>query len=135
MDDGQSLVTDLEDLFCELDKLVQRHREAEAYDRARERTEFLLARLQELLQSLDALYAICMDAVSRGGVDGQQLWRRTCAELRNSLPVVLAAPGRSLITGDVELLSMVSCLGGAQSLVRERHMLASAQRGQPNGTL
>jgi hypothetical protein len=118
--DEASLTRALETAFEELDGLVVGHRQALAYEAARERTDYLLARLRELRAALGALRADCLAIDGRGGTYGEQLWSRTCSELRDAMPAGLDSLGRALVAGDSALLDVVAYLGAALALVRER---------------
>ena len=111
----------LQDLFKEVDRLAERHREALEYVAASERTMFLHGRMQLLQQALRELReaAALLRAIS-GDRGGEELWRQTCAELRSRTPVNLLAPGRALVAGGLDLLWLVDYTGASTALATER---------------
>jgi hypothetical protein len=117
----QLLSDTLRDLFKEIDRLAERHREALEYEAASERTAFLHARMQVLHQALRELReaAALLRAVSsdRGG---ERLWRQTCADLRSRAPTDLLAPGRAIVAGGLDLLRLVDYTGASTALAIER---------------
>ena len=111
----------LGDLFKEVDRLAERHREALEYVSASERTMFLHGRMQSLHQALSELReaAALLRSIS-GNRGGEELWQQTCAELRSRAPADLLAPGRTIVAGGLDLLWLVDYTGASTALAYER---------------
>jgi hypothetical protein len=122
----------LRDLFKEVDRLAERHREALEYVAASERTAFLHTQMQSLRQTLSELRAAAALVRSiRGDRSGEELWRQTCADLRSHAPPDLLAPGRALVAGSLDLLQLVEYTGASAALARERrdHLVGQIAQG------
>jgi hypothetical protein len=111
----------LGDLFKEVDRLAERHREALEYVAASERTAFLHARMRSLHQALSELReaAALLRAIGGDG-GGEELWRQTCADVRSRAPADLLAPGRAIVAGGLDLLWLVDYTGASTALATER---------------
>lgn len=118
----------LQELFQEVDRLAERHREALEYEEASERTAYLYERMQALQRVLNELREVAkLLQLLSGDSSGEALWRNTCAELRTTAPASLQSPGRALIAGNLDLLRLIDYTGASIATVTERRNILIQQ--------
>ena len=118
--DHQPLTAALDATLQGVEALALRHREAEAFQVASARLQFVQAQLSGLLAALRRLRWLSALAAALPA-PRPDVWLVTQQDIRQLHPQGLPTLGHGLIAGDADLLAVVAFLGAALQLVQERH--------------
>lgn len=137
----QSLVDMLADTFRRVEARAEAHSHALAYAAARQTVGYLHERVQRLQREISALCGATALLRAVGGVrDGDHtwcvnLWHRTATDLLREEPRQVRAPAAAITSANLDLYELISYIGAAVALMRERRRQATAviieRLGQP----
>lgn len=123
----QPLVDMLTETFHHLETRLEEHRQAVAYPMAQQTMDYLHKQLQILQREFRALRGAAMILIlAFGDSDGDDLWYRTVIDLQRTEPVQFRSPASAIASGNIELYELISYIGAAISLTRERRRVATA---------
>jgi hypothetical protein len=128
----QSLVDMLADTFRRVEARAEAHSHALAYAAARQTVGYLLERVQRLQREISALSGATAllgadDRVHNGDHPWRDnMWHRTASDLLREEPRQVRAPAAAITSADQDLYELISYVGAAIALVRERRRQALA---------
>lgn len=103
------------DTISDFDHLVELHYAAEQHDVALQRLAFVQHQFIEFASALASLRTVVMEQPAH-----ESLWQATCIELRTLMPPTLIAPAQALITGNLDLLTLVAYTSASLRIVHDR---------------
>lgn len=122
----------LADTFRRMEARAEAHSHALAYAAARQTVGYLHERVQRLQREISALCGATALLRAVGGVrDGDHtwcanMWHRTARDLLREEPRQVCAPAAAITSADLDLYELVSYIGAAIALMRERRRQATA---------
>lgn len=128
----QSLVDMLADTFRRVEARAEAHSHALAYAAARQTVGYVHERVQRLQREISALCGATALLDADDGVrHGDQpwcdnLWHRTASDLLREEPRQVRAPAAAITSANQDLYELISYIGAAIALVRERRRQATA---------
>jgi hypothetical protein len=114
-----SLADELAATLRQVDRMIARHEAGKDYTVGQERLTWFHLLVKQFYEEL-VEFSILSQKVSYNGGSGEDIRRRTCAELCTSEPATFRSPAQALTAGHLDLLNLVEYTVSARALLRER---------------